>query len=315
MKKRRVLNLAALFTLTFAIGIPTISFAAQAGNDQLRVKTGTPKKTKETIFSSLVSWKQEEGAENKAKGLTYIDGSNTKTAKDVEAAKKIAKSLNGGINYEAPGSRGATVKYTDNTSEFVVTNTSGFDLTRVIFGDYTNQKLQYNIPGKSFSEASVDLAIDLVYSAAVEYIDNFSSNIVQETAGGVISVTIDNKSPIEIKTKGKSTKQLETEISKALGGIAHFSSEPIYPNIVELKSRNYKPFDGGEIQIFGLNAKSITIDVNDSGLGVLTKFRFPAVNEPEDNFENSVMKLVGFLLVASLGAIFYARKKSKTTPS
>jgi hypothetical protein len=296
--------------------LPAIGFASVEGNDQLRVQTGAPKRTNETIFSSLVAWKQEEGAHNKAKGLTYIDGSNTKKPiTDVEAAKKIAKSLNGGIKYEAPGARGSIVQYADNKAEFVIANTAGFDLTRVVLGDYTNQKLQYNVPGKSFRDAGVDIAIDLVYTAAVEYIDNFSSNVVKEAAGGVITVTIDNDSPIEIQTKGKSTKQLENELDKALGKIARFSSVPIYPNIVELKSRNYKPFDGGETQIFGLNAKSITIDVNDSGLGVLPKFRFPAVNEPEDNFENSVMKLVGFLLVASLGAVFYARKKSEETSS
>jgi len=316
MIKRKVLSLATLLALIITAGLPTISFAAKEESDQLRVQTGTPKRTNETIFSSLVSWKKEGGEHNKAKGLTYIDGSNgKKPTTDIEAAKKIAKSLNGGINYEAPRARGAIVKYTDNEAEFVITNTAGFDLTKVFLGDYTNQKLQYNVPGKSFSDAGVDMAIDLVYSAAVEYIDNFSSNVVREAAGGVITVTIDNNSPIEIQTKGKSTRQLEKELDQALGKRAHFSSEPIYPNIVELKSRNYKPFDGGETQIYGLNAKSITIDINDSGLGVLTKFRFPAVNEPEDNFEKSVMKLVGFLLVASLGAVFYARKKSKTTPS
>jgi len=308
---KKYLELAVFLFLTITAGSPTIGFAAQQGSDQLRVQTGMPKRTNETIFSSLVAWRQEDGEENKAKGLTYIDGSNTKKMiTEIKTAKIIAKSLNAGINYEAPHSRGAIAKYTDNEAEFVISNITGFNLTRVFIGDYTNQKLQYDIPGKKFSDAGVDIAIDLVYSAAVENINDFSSNKEPQTAGGTITVTIDNNSPIVIQTKGKNTKQLESELDKALGEIAHFSSEPIYPNIVELKSRNYKPFDGGETQLFNLNAKSIIIDINDSALGVLTKFRFPAIHKKQEGgFENSVIKLVSFLLIASLGYVFYARKK------
>jgi hypothetical protein len=304
---KKILELSALLIIT--TGLPTISFAAQEGNDQLRVQTGVPKRTNETIFSSLVAWRQEDGEKNKAKGLAFIKGSNTKKITDIEAAKIIAKSLNAGINYEAPHSRGAKVKYSAKKAEFVITNATGFDLNRVLIGDYTNQKLQYNVPGKKFSDAGVDIAIDLVYSAVVERIDKFSPKFVPKTAGGTITVTIDNNSPIVIQTEGKNTKQLESELDKALGKSAHFSSEPIYPNIVELNSRNYKPFDGGELQLFNLNASSIIIDVNDSALGVLTKFRFPSIEKSEDSFENHIIKLVILLLVAGLGYVFYARKK------
>lgn len=307
---KKVLELVALLIL-ITTGSPEISFAAQEGSDQLRIQTGVPKRTNEAIFSSLVAWRKKDGENNKAKGLTLIDGSNRKkTITDIEVAKIIAKSLNAGINYKAPHSRGAKVKYTNNKAEFVITNITGFDLTSVLIGDYTNQKLKYNIPGKKFSEAGVDIAIDLVYSAAVENIDNFSSNKVPQASGGTITITIDDNSPIVIQTKGKNTKQLESELDKTLGGIAHFSSEPIYPNFVELKSRNYKPFDGGEIQLFHLNAKSIVIDINDTTLGVLTKFKLPTTNKVEDSFENSVIKLVSLLIVASLGYVFYSRKKS-----
>jgi hypothetical protein len=58
-------------------------------------------------------------------------------------------------------------------------------------------------------------------------------------------------------------------LAQALGAMARFSLLPINPNFVELKSRNYKVFDGGEVYLLNLNAKSITIDINDSGLGHL----------------------------------------------
>ena len=180
-------------------------------------------------------------------------------------------------------------------------------MTHITVRDYTNQQLRYNIPGKSFKEASVGVAIDLVYSAAVEYVDGFSTGIKQETAGGFVRVIVDKNSPIEIKTDGKSARQIEDELAQALGSSAHFSSTPIYPNFVELRSKNFKSFDGGEVQLPNLNAKTIIIDINDSGLGVLTKFDFPDVNKPVD-VVGKMPYIIGFLIAGILGLVFYSSK-------
>lgn len=189
----------------------------------------------------------------------------------------------------------------------MVSNKADFDLTHITVRDYTNQQLRYNIPGKSFKEASVDVAIDLVYSAAVEYVDGFSTGIKQEAAGGFVRVIVDKNSPIEIKTDGKSARQIEDEPAQALGSSAHFSSTPIYPNFVELRSKNFKSFDGGEVQLPNLNAKTIIIDINDSGLGVLTKFDFPDVNKPVD-VVGKMPYIIGFLIAGILGLVFYSSK-------
>lgn len=289
--------------------LPSVSYSNPEGVNQLRIQTSTPKRTGETIFSSLVSWRNEEGRFNKANGLAFIKGSTAKKpTTDVEAAHKIAGALNGGVNYEAPTDRGAIAEFKKNKPEILVGNRKGFGLTRITTRDYTNQKLQYNIPDKRFSDASVGVAIDLVYSAAVEYVDNFSSDVKLETAGGTVTVTIDDNAPIEIKTKGKTAKQLEKELAKALGSVAQFSLLPIYSNFVEFKSRNYKAFDGGEVQLLNLNAKSLTIDVNDSGLGVLTKFSFPDKYKPEESSFN-MTNIIGLLIAAGAGYFFYRRKK------
>lgn len=306
MIKRKPLCLGIL--LTFFATLPLISSADSEGKDQLRIQTGTPKRKIETAFSSLVAWRKEQADVNKANGLTFIHGSDSKKpTTDVEAARKIANAINGWINYAAPTDRGAIAKFSKDKAEILISNRAGFDLIRLTTRDYTNQKLQYNIPGKSFKDASVNMAIDLVYSAAVEYLDNFSSNIQLKTAGGTITVTIDSNSPIEIKTDGKTTKQLESELAQALGSNANFSSTPIYANFVEFKSRNYKAFDRGEIQLPRLNAKSITIDINDSGLGVLTKFSFPDIHQPESNSGN-ISYIIALLIAAGLGYFFYSRK-------
>ena len=45
------------------------------------------------------------------------------------------------------------------------------------------------------------VAIDLVYSAAVDYVDSASAKAVTKAAGGTVTVMIDNDSPIIIQTK------------------------------------------------------------------------------------------------------------------
>ncbi|GDX84184.1 hypothetical protein LBMAG43_02260 [Methylococcaceae bacterium] len=61
------------------------------------------------------------------------------------------------------------------------------------------------------------------------------------------------------------------------------------------------------MQLFNLNAKSITIDVADSGLGVLTKFSFPDVNKPTD-VANKVPYIFGVLVTIFLSYLFYVMK-------
>lgn len=305
MIKNKILTLTLFFTVTASLNI---AFALPAEQNQLRVQTGESKRAGETAFSYLVAWRKGEASQHRANGLVFVNGFKSKNPSSaIDIARKTVKSLNGGINYDAPNERGAIAKHIKGEAEMLLSNRDGFDLTQATVRDYSNQELHYNLPNKSFSEASVKVAIDFVYSAAVEYVDGFSADIRNETAGGVIKVTIDKNAAIEIKTDGKSTKDIEKELAEVLGAKAQFSSTAIYPNYVELKSRNYKPFDGGEVQLLNLDAKSITIDVEDSGLGVLAKFNFPDVNKPTD-VANKVPYIFGFLIAAALAYAFYTLK-------
>lgn len=298
-------------TLLFAcvIGLPSISSANPERTDQLLIQSSTPKRSIETSFSSMVSWQKEGINFNKANGLTFIKGTDAKkpvTAHDV--TKKVAGALNAAIKTEAPSDRGAATQINQNKAEFLIYNKASFAIDRITTRDYTNQTLAYSIPGKSFADAKVDISINLVYTAAVEYIRDFASDIKLEPAGGTVSIIIDNDAPIIITTKGKTTQQLETEIAQSLGSKAKFSSTSIYPNFTENRSKNYKAFDGGEVQLLGLNAKSISIDINDSGLGVITKFRFPYIAKVEKTSDN-LFFIIGFLIAAGLGYFVYSRKK------
>ncbi len=307
---KKQLGLTMLFIFTFALS--SIVHSAPADRNQLLLKTGISKRTGETAFSYLLSWRKDDASLREINGLTFINGTDTPSpTTDTEVAHKISKAINAAIVYQSPHDRGAIAK--SNKSEVLVSNKSGFDLTKITVRDYSNQQLQYSIPEKSFKMASTDIAIDIVYSAAVEYIAGFSTGIKQETAGGFVTVTIDNNSPIKIKTDGKSNKQIEKELAKAIGSKASFSSTPLYPNFVQLRSKNYKSFDGGEVQIPALNAKSITIDINDSGLGVLTKFNFTNVKQAA-NVISKVPYIIAILLVSIFCYLFLYKKKFIKTP-
>lgn len=303
---KSTLNIAILFSLSSSI------FAAiPEGVDQLSIETSAPKRTDETPFSSLVAWKREDAGFNKANSLAFIKGTEAKkklTAGDV--AHKFTGSLNSAINYDAPHERGATAKNSKGKNKIIISNRADFNLTRITIRDYTNQKIKYQIPNKRFNEALTGIAIDFVYSAAIDYIAGFSSSEKLKTAGGTVTITIDNDKPIQVQTSGKTTKEIEREIAKLMGGNATVSLLPIYPNFVELKSRNYKAFDGGEIQIMGFNAKSITIDINDSGLGVLTKFKFPDIKQ-EGGDSSNMMTIIALLIAGVLGYFIYSRQKNK----
>lgn len=309
MITKNKLSVAMLFILTFSLS-GTV-YSAPAGTNQLRLQTGFSKRTGETAFSYLVSWRKGEEPLRDINGLMFVNGTSTVSpTTDVEVAYKITKALNAAVVTRTPLDRGAVAK--NNKSEVIVSNKEGFELTRISTRDYSNQELKYSIPGKSFQAASTGIAIDIVYSAAVEYIAGFSTAVKQETAGGFVSVSIDNNAPIKITTDGKTTKEIESELADALGSGASFSSAAIYPNFVQIRSKNYKSFDGGEVQIPSLNARSITIDVNDSGLGVLTKFVFTSVKQPV-NVMNKVPYMIGLLLAGIFGYSLWKKKKSVVT--
>ncbi len=308
MKNNKILQSAIIFAS--ALTMPTLALAKPAGADQIRLITSTPKKNGDAAFSYMVEWRRGSDVTHRANGLTFISGPDSKRpTTDIEAAKKIAKALNDAMTYESPHDRGATAIATKGKPEVLIANKDGFDFTRVTFRDYSNQELKYSVPG-SFSSATKGVAIDIVYAADVEYIEGFSIGVERKTNGGYVRVQINGDEPVEIKTDGKTTQQIEQELAKALAGKAQVSTIPIYPNYVESGSRNYKPFDGSEVQLTSLNTDSITIDINDTGLGVLTKFKFPDVNKPAD-IAGKMPYFVGALVIGAIGYFFYISRKNK----
>ncbi len=114
---------------------------------------------------------------------------------------------------------------------------------------------------------------------------------------------------------GKTTKQIEQEIASAMGP-AVLSSQPLYPNLKDRDDRNNKPFDGSEIQLLNLSANSVTIDINDPSVGILTKFKYSDNNQSTDLFGDpvTIVALFGLLALGYIGYIWIQnRKKTKET--
>lgn len=118
----------------------------------------------------------------------------------------------------------------------------------------------------------------MVLAADVEYIEGFSTKVASTASVGEIEINIDGQKPVIIKTDGKTTQALEEEIAKQLSQVAHVSKSALVPSFLSNYDKNIKPFDGSEVQLNNLAAKSISIDIRDPELGVLTKFKYKDEN-------------------------------------
>lgn len=253
---------------------PAYAVTTDAGQDKLRIHTSIPKKATDSLLSYNVEWRIDDGELYRATGLSFLSAPKSDSAiSGAHVAKKLVTALNDGMTELYPSWRGITLNQPKDQPELTVGNKAGYSLTTITFRDYTNQALSYDLVDKSFNTAGVQVAIDLVYAADVEYLEGFSSKKELTASQGDIEITVDDQNPIIIKTDGKTTRELEQEIAKQLTS-SKLSETPLFPNLLGKDTRNNKPFDGSEVQLVNLAAKSIAIDIRDPNLGVLTKFKF-----------------------------------------
>lgn len=273
-----------------------------ASSDQLRIHTSLPKKASDSLFSYTVEWRIDDSELYRSTGLSFLNAAKVDShAGGAAIAKKLVTALKDGLIQLDPNWRGIVINQPQDQPELTMSNKSGYSLTAVTTRDYTNQALRYDLLGKAFNAEGVQIAIDLVLAADVEYLDGFSSKKSQTATQGDIEVTIDDHKPVVIKTDGKTTRQLEEELAKLLTA-SKLSDKSLLPDLVSNDTRNNKPFDGSEVQLLTLAAKSIAIDVRDPSLGVLTKFKFKDENKTlkviEPMFMLGALGLSGLLVVA-----------------
>lgn len=303
-----VLSLACLSTL-----VPwQLSYAAAtpANQNQLRIHTSLPKKSGDSLFSYTAEWRQNAGKLYHSTGMSFLDANK----QDPETgASKIAKKLSSAIKESMiqldPNWRGINVDQTDELPEFIISNKTGYALTSVVMRDYTNQALSFDLMGKRFNTESVQIAFDLVLAADVEYLDKFSSQKPKTAGQGNIEIQIDEQKPVTIKTDGKTTREIETEITRQLAG-SQLGETTLVTSQIGKDTRNIKPFDGSEVQLLNAAAKTVHIDINDPSLGVLVKFKFKDTEASSVSPESSHMSFwLAGLGIVLVGFWFYRKKQ------
>ena len=286
--------------------------ATPANQDVLRLHTGMPARPVDSLFSYTVEWRVDQGELFRTTGMTFLNATKIDSSATTAVTKKLVTAMKDGMTQLDPTTRGITFQQTADKPELVLANKAGFSFTTVTFRDYSNQPLGFDLGDKSFSAEGVEIGIDLVRTADVEYLDGFKAKHAAEiTSKGEIQITIDAQKPILVKTDGKTTQEIEAEISRHINN-SHASSTPLYPGLVTKDTRNNKPFDGSEVQLANLAAKAIVIDIRDPEIGVLTKFKFKDQNRSVKVMEPRFMlAALGGGSLAVIGLIWYRNKKSK----
>ncbi len=308
MKLTNILSLSLAILSSGAL-FGSVYAATPADQEKLRIHTSIPKKANDSLFSYSPEWRIDDGELYRTTGMSFLNSS--KVDNGVAVAKKLVTSVKDGMIQLDPHWRGINVTQPQDQPELVIANKAGYSLTNIIVKDYSNQALSYDLVEKTFKDAGVQVAIDLVFAADVEYLEGFSSKKAQTASQGDIEISVDQHKPIMIKTDGKTTRELEQEIAKQLTG-ASLSETSLFPHIINKDTRNNKAFDGSELQLINLNAKSITIDLRDPSLGVLTKFKFADENHSVNVAEPRFMAIVlGFLVLTVTGYFLYGNLKKR----
>lgn len=285
--------------------------ATPAAQDKFRIHTHVPKRTLDSLFSVTAEWRIDEGELFRVTGLSFLNPNKIDAASanpDSFASKKLQIAIKDGLIQLDPNWRGIVLNQVQDQPEVTISNKAGYSLTNITFRDYSNQAVTYDLVDKSFTEAGVQIAFDLMYTADVEYLEGFTHKTAQTASQGEIIIQIDQQTPVHIKTDGKTTKALEEEIAKHISQ-SQTSITPLYPALTSSDTRNIKPFDGSEVQFLNLAAKSISIDITDPALGVLSKFKYPDDNSSVHVLEPRFMMAV--LAVLSLASVLFFWWKNK----
>ena len=282
-----------------------------AGHDDLRIHTGKPRRNGETIISITGRWRIDGKLRYQGTGLSFFHGPDQpKPDNAASTAKKMVTAMNEGMVEQLPSWRGFAIRHDDRPEDpqFIMTNKAGMSFAEVTIRDYTNQKFSAEIGGSSFSTSGVQIAVDLVESAAVDkvafmgYAAPKTKNFRAE--GGGIEVTMGNKTAL-IDTANKALPAIEQALANKLGG--SFSSSPIFRNSADGDERNVKEFDKGEIQFSNLREKSFTIDLKDPSIAVITKYKFKDENKSSSDKVGEYLPYIVVLLI--LGCFYYYRRQ------
>ena len=306
MLREKSLHTLQFLLLIFAIGgiIRPVVAATPAGQDKLRITVGGPKQRGKSQYALEVQYKMDDYITSDSSGLVIVRGADESRPDDaVKLASKAVHELQGAITYQLPELRGATVAQLKEGDSLLPTllieNAEGASLTKINVIDYSNHRSKQESPDKSFGEQGVQVGID----------------IHGKPTNGTVELGIGDAKPMLVQTGGTKTTDIEAKLAQWLnsqGVDATVEDDTLVEDLggKDRILREKEFFDGSEVHIPSLDAKSFTIDVNDLGLGVTTKFKF------KDENKGIEFLLFFLLLLGVIGWISYARwRRSKASES
>lgn len=312
-KKNSIVVYLTTFILMVSASFQVAYGATPYGRDQIRVHTGEAGKPGDTLFALTSRWRIDGDVTYESTGITFVSGAERpKPTTGPGVAKKLAIAMSDGMIKQYPSWRGVEAVNVPGQPEMTISNKEGFSLFKVTFRDYTNGKMTYDLHGKSFSAAKVAVGVDIVYSAAVEYLAAFANveEKMTEATGGGIDISVDGGQTISVATQGKTTEQIEQAIARKLSS-GQISTSVLYDHTTDGDARNSKPYDGSSVHFLNLPAKSITIQVNDPSLGALMKFKFPDEDAPFSLVKPIQFSLLGGAVIALLWFFFGFKPKEE----
>jgi hypothetical protein len=280
-----VIGRSILLALTVGFIVPPTFGATPAGSDVLQITTGAPKKKGESIFSLTVQWRMDESMRYESSGLALAHGPNMPHPDTAETlAHKLPVALRDAMEYQYENWRGVTMEQVmageTPQPQVLVRNNEGFNLTAVTLRDYTNEKMKLSTPKPSFAADEARIAFDIMEAYKVDVPEEF--RFLKEepgefrATGGTVTLTVGESAPAIVETKDKTPAEIEAMLAEKLASHnAGTSDESIVPNTIDANARNNPPFDKGELQLPSLQSNSVTIDVNDPSIGVISKIAYP----------------------------------------
>lgn len=277
---KRIINrlICKISLLTVVLGSQMAWTEVAISAEELRVYTGAPQKNGESFVSISGRWVMSDGLETGFTGLAFVNGPDQpKPDTAASVAKKVAKSVARGMAYMRGSIRGITATQIKDKPGYEIKNKEGISLTSLVIRDFTNDKFTVEAGADSFSASGVKVAFDLAESDIVaKVVVNYSGpSKTFRASGGGIDIAIGKKKSVTVKTANKTTEQIEKDLARAVGG--KFSSSSLFPVKTEKRDRkNIRPFDGGEVHLNSISAKSYTMEVKDPSIGLITKYQFKA---------------------------------------
>lgn len=263
-----------LITVVFLAPPQSASCQTPAGTQAVRVKMGIPRKNGISPYFMSLGWRADGGLEREASGIAYLNGSDRAAPDDgITAARKIVTAARKALLQVKPSERGVVIDQAMNGAaalpEVIYQNKLGFTLTKIVERDDSNQMGKTQLLDKPFATAQIELAIDVVD------IDLF--NLSTRDPSSVLRLWVEEGPTVQIQTPELDANEIEDQIAEALNASQIYASVEGSPLALDTAAEQ-RPvgmrFDGSEVHIPALQARALTVDLNDPTLSLITRVTF-----------------------------------------